>query len=238
MASLLSPRSDRTTARSLVTAPATALVPAAPGGAPRSSVDVHGSGHGRAFSRRGLLLAGAGALALATFAATAPARAEDAWTAEFMTRPETREGFAVDAMDEWQIQNTRFIIAVAAGHGIGQQGTQIALITAIVESWLYNYEPAVDHDSGGLFQQRPSMGWGSYDEVRHKKLAIDAFFGFGAHSAPAGLLDLAPHYSQWEPGAAAQAVQGSAHPERYAEQWQTAQILWERHAHDVAPFTG
>lgn len=192
-----------------------------------------------ALSRRNLLVAGTlGVASLASLATIAPSAAQETWTEEFMTRAENRSGFQIDAMDEWQIDNARFIIAVTAGHGIGAQGTKIALITAIVESWLYNLHPAVDHDSGGLFQQRPSQGWGSYDEVRHKKKAIDAFLGFGAHAQPGGLVQLVPDFRQWEPGAAAQAVQISAHPERYAAQWDTAQILWERHAHDVAPYTG
>ena len=133
-------------------------------------------------------------------------------------------------------RNARFILAGASGHDIDDHVAKIALITAIVEAWLYNYEPAVDADSGGLFQQRPSMGWGSYEEVRHKKKAIDAFFGVGTHSQPPGLLQISPDYSQWEPGAAAQEVQRSAHPGRYAEQWAAAETLWERHAHDVEPY--
>ena len=191
-------------------------------------------------SRRHLFLAGAlGVTALAGLGTAAPAKAADpVWTEEFMTRPETRRGFDVEAMDPWQIDNARFIIAVCASHGVGPEGTKIALITAIVESWLYNFEPAVDHDSGGLFQQRPAMGWGTYDEVRHKRRAIEAFLGVGAHSAPPGLTQLVPHYREWEPGAAAQAVQISAHPDRYSQQLPAADLLWERYAHDVPPVTG
>ncbi|WP_193105341.1 hypothetical protein [Brachybacterium sp. FME24] len=190
-------------------------------------------------SRRRLFLAGALGLASAASLATiAPATAaDDAWTEEFMTRPETREGFAIDDMDQWQIDNARFIIAAVKGHGIGVEGATIVLSTAIVESWLYNYEPAVDADSGGLFQQRPSMGWGTYSEVRHKKHAIDAFLGVGTRSAAPGLLQAAPDFAAWEPGAAAQLVQGSAHPERYAEQVAAARLLWDRYADDVQPYT-
>lgn len=195
--------------------------------------------HAPALPRRSLLLAGAlGVASLATYATTAPAAAEETWTEEFMTRDERRSGFQLDAMDEWQVDNARFIIAVAKGHDIDAQGAQIALATAIVESWLYNLHPAVDHDSGGLFQQRPSQGWGSYQEVRHKRSAIEAFFGVGTHSEAPGLLQLSPDYREWEAGAAAQAVQISAHPERYAEQMATAGTLWDRHAHDVDPYTG
>ena len=192
-----------------------------------------------ALSRRHLLLAGAfGVTSLAALGTIAPAaRAEEIWTEEFMTRPETREGFALDAMDDWQIDNTKFIIAVIKGHDLDEEAAVITLATAIVESWLRNYEPAVDLDSGGLFQQRPSMGWGTYDEVRHKKRAVDAFLGLGDHSEAPGLLELGTDYHDMAPGDAAQAVQGSAHPERYAEQVPAAQTLWERYADDVEPFT-
>ncbi|MGP9538951.1 hypothetical protein ACT3SP_13135 [Brachybacterium sp. AOP43-C2-M15] len=192
-----------------------------------------------ALSRRHLFLAGVvGLSSLAALGSVAPARADDeVWSEEFMTRPETREGFLVDDLDEWQEENAKFVIAVCTGHGLDESAAKIVLITAIVESWLRNYEPAVDLDSGGLFQQRPSMGWGTYDEVRHKKLAIDAFLGLGDHSAAPGLLQVAPDYADWEPGAAAQAVQISAHPERYSEQLPAAQILWDRFADEVAPYT-
>lgn len=192
-----------------------------------------------ALSRRHLLLAGAvGLSSLAALGSIAPARAEDVWTEEFMTRPETREGFLLDDMDEWQVENAKFIIAVIKGHGLDEQAATITLATAIVESWLRNYEPAVDLDSGGLFQQRPSMGWGSEDEVRHKKHALDAFLGLGEHSQAPGLLQVAADVESWEPGAAAQAVQASAHPERYAEQVAAARTLWDRYAADLAPYRG
>lgn len=191
-----------------------------------------------AVSRRRLLLSGAvGATALAGLGTLAPAaRADEVWTEEFMTRAETREGFLLDAMDDWQVENATFVIAVVKGHELGEEAAVIALATAIVESWLRNYEPAVDLDSGGLFQQRPSMGWGSYEDVRHKKRAIDAFLGLGDHSEAPGLLQAVPNFENWEPGAAAQAVQGSAFPERYSEQVPAARTLWERYS-DVAPYT-
>lgn len=215
-----------------------------------------------ALTRRSLLVTGTLSLAsAAALGAAAPASAvalggeksrgeqkhaghgddlhEDAqpWTEEFFTRAETRESFLVEEMDDWQLANAQFIIATVKGHGLGEEVAVIALITAIVESWLYNYEPAVDADSGGLFQQRPSMGWGTYDQVRHKKLALDAFLGLGEHSEAPGLLQVVPDLAHWEPGAAAQAVQVSAHPERYAQQVAAARQIWERHAADVAPFT-
>ncbi|ATG51618.1 hypothetical protein CFK38_08830 [Brachybacterium vulturis] len=202
------------------------------------------------FPRRRLLATGAlGLAAAATLGAVAPASAavlddgdlaaqESAqWTEEFLTRPETREGFVLEAMDDWQVANATFIIAVVKGHELGEEVAVVALITAIVEAWLYNYEPAVDADSGGLFQQRPSMGWGTYDEVRHKKHALDAFLGLGEHSQAPGLLQVVPDVASWEPGAAAQAVQASAHPERYTELVGAAREIWDRFADDVEPYT-
>src|SRR5690625_2924418 len=188
-------------------------------------------------SRRNLLIAGTlGVSSLATAATIAPAAAaDDDWSQEFMTRAENRQGFRVDDMDEWQTANARFILAVAAGHDIDAQGAKIALITAIVEAWLYNYEPAVDADSGGLFQQRRSMGWGSYEEVRHRKKAIDACVGVGTHSQPPGRPRIRPAALPGEPGAAAQDVQRSAQPGPYADHWGAAETLWRRHAHDVPP---
>ena len=198
------------------------------------------------FTRRRLLVTGAlGLAAAATAGSVAPAAAAPRgaetgtreWTEEFLTRPENREGFLLEAMDDWQEENAKFLIAVIKGHDLGEDVAVIALITAIVEAWLYNYEPAVDADSGGLFQQRPSMGWGTYDQVRHKKHALDAFLGLGEHSSAPGLLQVVPDVASWEPGAAAQAVQASAHPERYAEQVSAAREIWDRFADDVEPYT-
>lgn len=195
-------------------------------------------------SRRHLVLAAAGTLGLAVVGQTAapalaaPAGGEDGqWSEEFLTRAETREFFALDAMDEWQEQNAKFIIAVIKGYELDAEAAQITLATAIVEAWLYNYEPAVDLDSGGMFQQRPSMGWGSEAEVRHKKRAVDAFLGLGEHSSCPGLLQAVPHYASGDLGAAAQTVQASAHPERYAEQIPAAKALWDRYADEVEPYT-
>ena len=146
----------------------------------------------------------------------------------------------VDSETYWldleQSENAAIIVAESIRRGLSPRAASIALATAMQESGLRNLDYG-DRDSLGLFQQRPSMGWGTYDEVRHKKRAIDAFLGLGDHSEAPGLLDLAPDYHEWAPGEAAQAVQISAHPERYAEQIPAAQTLWARYAGDVAAYT-
>ena len=73
--------------------------------------------------------------------------------------------------------------------------------------------------------------------MRNKKLALDAFLGLGEHSQAPGLLQVVPDVASWEPGAAAQSVQASAHPERYTEQVAAAREIWDRFAADVEPYT-
>lgn len=191
-------------------------------------------------SRRGLLLAGAVGVGLpvgvSVPAMAAPAKVgADHWTTSFMTRAENREGFDVEDMDAWQRENARFLIAIVKGHDLGKHEAVIALATAIVESWLYNYTPEVDHDSGGLFQQRPSVGWGSAREVRHKKKAIEGFLGVGTHTDNPGLIQAVPDHDEADVGEAAQTVQQSAHPERYGKQAGTARTIWDRLHAEVEP---
>ena len=121
--------------------------------------------------------------------------------------------------------------------GVGRRGVVIALMTVFVESvWLMyansnvpdslNYpHDAVgsDHDSLGLFQQRPSAGWGSVAELMDVEYNARAFYGGSTgpnYPSPAGLLDI-PGWESMGYGEAAQAVQVSAFPERY-DNWRNA----------------
>jgi LysM repeat protein len=132
----------------------------------------------------------------------------------------------VDGLDAEQIANARLIIRVGRELGVGDRGIAIALGTAMQESWLRNLTGG-DRDSLGLFQQRPSTGWGSPAEVSDPDRAARAFFG-GAHDPNGyrtrGLLDI-PGWESMEYADAAQAVQISAYPERYA-QWEAPAALW------------
>jgi N-acetylmuramoyl-L-alanine amidase len=133
---------------------------------------------------------------------------------------------ASTALDAEQTGNARIIIAVGREIGISDRGIAIALGTAMQESWLRNLDWG-DRDSLGLFQQRPSMGWGSEAEVRDAWRSTRAFYG--GPSDPngyntRGLLDI----SGWESMSfadAAQAVQISAYPDRYA-QWEQPAYAW------------
>lgn len=129
-------------------------------------------------------------------------------------------------LDAEQVQNARTIIRVGRELGVPERGIAIALGTAMQESWLRNLDWG-DRDSQGLFQQRPSTGWGTVEEVRDPERAIRAFFGGPADpngSRTRGLLDI-PDWESMSYADAAQAVQISAYPDRYAR-WEQPSLAW------------
>src|SRR5699024_1669619 len=74
-----------------------------------------------------------------------------------------------------------------------------------------------DHDSLGLFQMRPQSGWGTVADLMDPVYQARAFFGGPEgpnYPSPRGLLDI-PGWEQMDKGAAAQAVEVSAYPDRY-----------------------
>ena len=97
-------------------------------------------------------------------------------------------------------------------------------MTAMQESTLRNLDYG-DRDSLGLFQQRPSMGWGSPAQVREPAYAAAAFYG-GPDSPTGnrGLLGI-PRWQQLPLTVAAQAVQRSAFPNAYAR-WESPARGW------------
>ena len=84
-----------------------------------------------------------------------------------------------------------------------------------------------DRDSLGLFQQRPSTGWGTPDQILDPRFAATAFYG-GPHNPNAGrtrgLLDI-PGWTSMTVTQAAQAVQISAYPDAYAK-WEASARAW------------
>ena len=112
-----------------------------------------------------------------------------------------------------QTANAQLITSIVAGRGLPQQAAIDAIATARQESGLgtAGMNVAVDHDSLGLFQQRPSAGWGSPAQVKDPTYATNTF------------LDHLTRLSGWAAmpvTKAAQAVQGSAFPSAYA-QWES-----------------
>lgn len=115
-----------------------------------------------------------------------------------------------------QARNAIAIAQIARDLEIPRSGLQIAIATAIQESKLVNLTGG-DRDSGGLFQQRPSAGWGTRAEITNPVLAARAFFGQAQHTGNPGLLDI-PGWQNMPLTQAAQAVQASGYPDAYA-QW-------------------
>lgn len=133
---------------------------------------------------------------------------------------------SVAGLDAEQIANARVIIQVGRELGVPDRGIAIALGTAMQESWIRNLDWG-DRDSLGLFQQRPSTGWGSAEQIRDPHRSTRVFYGGPADpngSATRGLLDI-PGWDTMTFAQAAQAVQISAYPDRYA-QWEEPAYAW------------
>ncbi len=115
-----------------------------------------------------------------------------------------------------QRTNAAVIIGIGRRLGVPDRGLWIALATALTESGLRNLDHG-DRDSLGLFQQRPSAGWGSPAQVRDPQYAAQAFF---TH------LLAVPGWQSMPVAMAAQAVQRSAFPSAYGR-WSSyaAQLL-------------
>lgn len=120
-----------------------------------------------------------------------------------------------------QTDNAATIAAVGQRLGMPHHAVTVALATAIQESDLVNLSGG-DRDSAGLFQQRPSQGWGTHAQVTDP---VHASIEFYDH------LRALPDWQQLTVTEAAQQVQRSAAPDAYAE--------WESEARALAvAFTG
>ncbi|UPZ29128.1 heavy metal transporter [Streptomyces sp. LRE541] len=114
-----------------------------------------------------------------------------------------------------QAVNAATITAVGTNRGMPERAVTIALATALQESALRNLGHG-DRDSLGLFQQRPSQGWGTEREILDPAYAAGEFY---AH------LDKVPDYADLPLTVAAQRVQRSGFPEAYAKHEPDATLL-------------
>ena len=116
-------------------------------------------------------------------------------------------------LDAVQRQTAATIIGVAKGMAIPPRGWVVALATAMQESQMgtVGMDVAVDHDSLGVFQQRPSQGWGSPEQVRDPVYATRTFLE---------RLLTVPGWDTMPVTRAAQIVQRSAFPNAYAK-WES-----------------
>lgn len=105
-----------------------------------------------------------------------------------MADPERGLGTAGTGWTEEQRQNAAVIINVGRQMGLSEQTIAAALATSLMESRLRNLDYG-DRDSLGLFQQRPSQGWGTPEQIRDPAYAARKFFEAYSKSTGATVLE-------------------------------------------------
>ncbi|WP_420856973.1 heavy metal transporter [Streptomyces chilikensis] len=114
-----------------------------------------------------------------------------------------------------QAVNAATITAVGTARGLPERAVTIALATALQESSLRNIRYG-DRDSLGLFQQRPSQGWGTPEEIMDPAYAAGQFYDH--------LVEV-PDYTELPLTVAAQEVQRSGFPDAYAKHEPDAALM-------------
>ncbi len=113
----------------------------------------------------------------------------------------------VDGWDAEQVSHAGIIVSVGNSKGVPPWGWVVAVATAMQESSLRNL-PGGDRDSIGLFQQRPSQGWGTPEQLADPAYQAGKLFD---------KLLAVQGWQQMPLTDAAQAVQRSAAPDSYAK---------------------
>ncbi|KUN02137.1 hypothetical protein AQI95_29140 [Streptomyces yokosukanensis] len=126
-----------------------------------------------------------------------------------------------------QIPNAQTIVATGISLGVPMRGQIVALATALQESQLRNLGGG-DRDSLGLFQQRPSQGWGTAEQIHDPVYASEQFYK--------ALLKV-HGWQQMTVTQAAQAVQQSGYPNAYA-QWEPLATTLQKAIAATFPGTG
>lgn len=114
-----------------------------------------------------------------------------------------------------QGRNAALMAAISVRRGLPPRAASIAIATSMQESKLLNLAVG-DRDSVGLFQQRPSQGWGTRRQLLDPVYATNAFYD--------ALVQVAG-YESMPITEAAQAVQRSAYPDAYAQHETAARTL-------------
>jgi hypothetical protein len=175
-----------------------------------------------------VVLAGAVGAVLWCLDGSSPAAASRTCTA---TSEGTAWGLSADQAD-----NAALIAATSVHRGLPARAATIGLATALQESRLINIDYG-DRDSIGLFQQRPSQGWGTVEQIMDPLYSTTRFYD--------GLVQV-PGYADLPVTEAAQAVQRSGFPDAYAQHegrsraWASALTGWSPAALDcdLDPATG
>jgi len=119
------------------------------------------------------------------------------------------------SLETSQAQYAVLISAIGVERGLPARAVSIALATAYQESKIQNL-PGGDADSLGLFQQRPSQGWGTAAQIMDPVYATNAFYD--------ALVKIS-NYESLDITVAAQEVQHSAYPTAYAQHETEARVV-------------
>jgi len=133
-------------------------------------------------------------------------------------------GSAVYVLDPEQAANATTIAAVGKRLGLPDHAVTVALAAAFQESKLHNLSHG-DRDSVGLFQQRPSQGWGTPSQLIVPSYAAGAFYA---------RLAMVTGWQTASVTDAAQQVQHSAAPDSYAQWEPEARVLAKAMTGEVA----
>jgi hypothetical protein len=125
------------------------------------------------------------------------------------------DGSRTYRLDREQAANAGVIAAAAGTVGLSHHSVTIGIAAALQESGLHNLTYG-DRDSLGLFQQRPSQGWGSPTQILNPRFAAESFFRALAST---------DGWSAMSVSDAAQRVQRSASPSAYAAWENEARLL-------------
>jgi hypothetical protein len=153
--------------------------------------------------------------------ALAPVKPSGSGAVRTPSSPASRQPKPVTGLSQAQMNNAAVIVQVGQKRGLPRRAMLVAMMTGLQESSLRNLaNPTVpasldrpnegsgsNFDSLGVFQQRPSQGWGTVAQLMNPRYAADAFY------------ERLFRVTDWESkslGDAAQAVQRSAEPDAYA----------------------
>ncbi|RZQ62579.1 C40 family peptidase [Amycolatopsis suaedae] len=112
---------------------------------------------------------------------------------------------AASKLDEEQLGHVQLIIQIGKQRNLSPRAWQIAIQAGMTESKLRNLNYG-DRDSLGIFQMRPSMGWGTVAQVTDPPYQVNKFYD---------VLEKVPDWDKRRPGDVAQAVERSGFPDRY-----------------------
>jgi len=165
-------------------------------------------------------------------AAEAPAQIDEAAVAEQAAQAAPAGPPApVADLNQTQMTNAWKIVQAGQALGLPKRAFVIAVATSMQESNLYNLASTripesysynaegdgSDHDSVGLFQQRPSAGWGAVADLMDPSYSATAFYK---------VLVTIPGWDAMELTWAAQRVQVSAYPYHYAKhEWRAQAVV-------------